>query len=92
MRTKKWIQVSDKEPFFPIKMSGGEKQQFRSGFDARKRVIAQPNGVNRTPDIIASPGSHVPVEKGWKKTPDDYSTPNGSFMGEPVEVKKWTKK
>ena len=91
MRTTKWIEVSDQEPYRATKQSGGEGAQLK-GFDARNRVIAQPNGVNRTPDIIASPGSHVPQEKGWKKTPDDYETPNDSFMGNPVEPRKWTKK
>lgn len=91
MRTKKWIQVSDREPFLATKHSGGENQQLK-GFDARKRVISGPNGVNRTPDIISGPGKHVPAEKPWKKTPDNYSDPNSSFMGNPVEPKKWTKK
>lgn len=56
-----WIKASDSLDT-PTPHSGGEGKQLK-GHDARNRVIAGPNGVNRTPYIIASPGSHVPQEK-----------------------------
>jgi hypothetical protein len=62
MKSKEWIVGNKKYAGKPISHSGGQGVQL-GGFDARNRVIAQPNGVNRTPDIIASPGSHVPQAK-----------------------------
>jgi hypothetical protein len=87
MRTTKWVQVSDKAPFFPTKQSGGEGVQL-GGFDGRDRIIAQPNGVNRTPDIIASPGSHVPKAKKELEPIDGTPAANkGPKFRSPATVK-----
>lgn len=76
MRTKKWIEVSDKEPYKATKHSGGENQQFKgSAYDARDRKIASASGGTVTAKVLTRPGKHVPADKGWNKTPDSFSQP-----------------
>lgn len=64
---QKWVKP-DHTLHMPIPHSGGEGKALK-GYDARQRTIAGPNGVNRTPDIIASPGPHVPTKKESMATP-----------------------
>lgn len=66
----------------PTPHSGGEGSQLK-GFDARNRAT--------TPRKDRA-GSHVPAAKESKATPNSYFKKNDSKMGEPVSVKKWTKK
>ncbi len=83
MKTAKWI-VADDDGVYddkPIPHSGGEGKQLK-GFDARNRAAKR----------VDKPGSHVPAMKESKETPSSYKTPLSSKMGEPVSVRKWTKK
>lgn len=60
MKTPKWIMPDGKAKV--TSHSGGEGTQL-GGYDARNRTIANPNGANRTPDIISEPGKNVPTQK-----------------------------
>lgn len=81
--SQKWVMADDdgKTPKI-TPHSGGEGSQLK-GFDARNRPT--------TPRKDRA-GSHVPAAKESKETPKNYFTKNASKMGEPVSVKKWTKK
>ena len=74
----------------PTPKSGGNTTQLK-GFDARKRKIAGPNGVNRTPDIIAKNHSRIRVKQEWR-TPNEYFEPNRQRPEAPKPHVKWDKR
>ena len=45
------------------------------GYDARNREIASASGGTVTPALLKRPGKHVPEEKGWTQTPENYFEP-----------------
>lgn len=93
MKTNKWIVADDTFTGKPTPRSGGDKTQLK-GFDGRDRVIAQPNGVNRTPDIISRPGKHVPKARESKATPTTMPSVNDGpgFRSGPELRLDWEKK
>jgi hypothetical protein len=92
MAKKSWILADDDGKFNdkPTPLSG--PPHGLGGYDARNREIASASGGTVTAALLKRSGKHVPKEKPWVKTPYDYKKPLDSRMGEPVEVKKWTKK
>ena len=91
--SQKWIKATDNGSWGdkPIPHSGGEGKQLK-GFDARTREIASPSGGTVTAKLLKRAGANIPAMKESKETPAGYKTPLSSKMGEPVAVKKWTKK
>ena len=80
MAEKKWLMAVDGGLKSPVPFSG--PKGVLGGFDARNRAAKR----------VDKPGSHVPAMKESKETPSSYKTPLSSKMGEPVSVRKWTKK
>jgi hypothetical protein len=85
MKSTKWIMADDdgKGLHAPVPHSGGEGKQL-GGYDARNRSTAPRK---------ERAGSHVPAMKESKANPHEYFKKNpDTKMGEPVAVRKWTKK